>query len=105
MTDHSQITEFDPKETGRRHAQALINLLAMEYPSTESFTVALGQVRRAFLEALDAVDPAQAVDVTRNNALPEVIQHRLTVESEQRSKERGSLQDPMYPPALPKQWD
>lgn len=105
MNDNALAAEFDPIETGRTHAQELINTMARECHTVEAFIESRTQVRRALLEALDAVDPAQVVEAARQNAMPEEIRRRVTGESEQRRKDRGSLQDPLYPPMLPKQWD
>lgn len=105
MSDSAQAAEFDPVETGRIHARELINTLAKECHTAEAFIESRTQVRRALLEALDTVDPAQIVEDARQNALSEEIQRRVTGESEQCRKDRGSLQDPLYPPTHPKQWD
>lgn len=105
MNDNSQAIEFDPEEAGRLHAQELISALATKYRTTEAFSEALALVRRVLLETLDAVDPEQMVEATRRNVLPDAVRGRLADESEQRRKDRGSLQDPLYPPAQPKHWD
>ena len=97
--------EFNPEEAGRIHAQELISALATTYHTTEAFSDALAQVRRTLLEALDAVDPAQIVEIARQNVKPDAIRVRLADESEQRRKDRGSLQDPLYPPSRAKHWD
>ncbi len=105
MNDNTQAAEFDPEETGRIHAQELINTLARECHTVEAFTESRAQVRRALLEALDAVEPAQIVEHARQNAMPDAIRGRQADESEQRRKDRGSIQDPLYPPTHPNHWD
>ena len=105
MKDNAQVTEFDPEEVGRTHAQKLISLLAQEYHAPEAFIEARTQLRRALLEALDAADPAQAIEAAQRHAMPEEISRRLADESEQRRKDRGSLQDPLYPPKRSNRWD
>lgn len=105
MNDHEQDSQFNPEEIGRIQAQELLYMLAAQYHTVEAFTEAVAHVRRALLEVLDTVDPAQIIETARLNGKPDTIQVRLADESEQRRKDRGSLQDPMYPPALPKRWD
>ena len=105
MNNDSQASDKDPEALAQFHVAELIHTLVTQYQTTEAFTEALAQARRALLEALDTVEPAQVVEEARNNAMPDAIQVRLAKESEQRQRERGSLQDPLFPPTVPKHWD
>lgn len=105
MNNKSPTAEFDAEEAGRNLAQELVNTLAREYLTAEGFADARAQARQALLEFLDAVDPLQIVETTRQNATPEETQRHYTDESLQRRKDRGSVQDPLFPPSQPKRWD
>ena len=105
MKDNAQVSEFDPEAVGRNHAQEVISLLAQECHTPEAFIEAYTKLRRALLEALDAADPAQVIEAAQRDAMPEEISRRLADESEQRRKDRGSLQDPLYPPERSNRWD
>jgi hypothetical protein len=105
MNIYEQAGQFDPEEAGRSQAQELIRILATKYHTAEAFIEAVAKVRRALLEVFDTVDPAQIVESAWQNGTPAAIQVRQAGESEQRRKDRGSLQDPLYPPMLPKRWD
>lgn len=106
MNDRPQTTLFDPEEIGRFHAQELITLLASDSNSAETFIAARAKLRQALLKALDAADPAQALEDARQAALPDALRGHQADASEQRRKDRGSVQDPMYPPTRSsKHWD
>ena len=105
MNDKSPVAKFDAVEAGRIHARELINTLAIEYHTAEAFANARAQARQALLEFLDAVDPLHIVETTRQNATPDETQRRYTDDSLQRRKDRGSVQDPLFPPDRPKHWD
>lgn len=105
MNDNAQAVTFDCEETGRIHAQELIKTLARECHTIEAFIESRVKVRRALLEALDAFDPAQVVEDAQQNVMPGATRVRLADESEQRRKDRGSLQDPLFPPTHLNHWD
>ncbi len=105
MNDNSPIPAFDAEEAGRIHARELINTLTIEYSTAEAFIEARAQARQALLELLDAVDPVDVVETARKNAATQEKQQRYTDESLQRRKDRGSVQDPLFPSDRPKHWD
>lgn len=105
MNDNSPTKKFDAEEAGRIHARKLINTLAIECPTAEAFTEAHAQARQALLELLDAADPAEVIEAARKNATKEERQRAYTDESIKRQKDRGSKQDPLFPPDRPKHWD
>ncbi len=105
MNDNSPAKKFDAEEVGRIHARELINTLVIECPTAETFTEARTQARQALLKLLDAVDPAEVIETARTNATTEGRRRGYTDESIQRQKDRGSKQDPLFPPDRPKHWD
>ncbi len=105
MNDKLPVMAFDAEEAGRVHAQELINTLAIEFHTAGAFASARAQARRALLEVLDAADPLQTIETTRLNAASEEAQRCYTDESLQRRKDRGSLQDPLFPPGQSNHWD
>jgi hypothetical protein len=103
--NNRQTAQFDPEETGRIHAEELIQALAMVYDTPEKFAQACAQLRQALLDTLDAADPVQAIEESRRGAMPEALRSHFDEESEQRRKERGTLNDPLFPQSGGKRWD
>src|SRR6266568_6213661 len=96
--DHAQATEFDAEEAGCHYAHELINALIQNCHTTAAFIQARAEAWRSLLAVLDGVDPTEIIEAARQDALPDEIQRRTTSESDERRKERGSEQDPLYPP-------
>jgi len=70
MNNPLPAADFDAEQADRAHAQELIIALAMAYHSAETFSAGRDRVRRALLELLDAVDPAQVVEAAWQNDRP-----------------------------------